>query len=133
MKCSYREQFFALTLMCAALPAAAGVIGFDDIDASASDIALEGVSPYQGFAWGGFSAYTSVPGFPGFNNGIVSSLNGAYTAGDVLGAPLVSSITRASGFDFTSLYLGSGWYDGLPARAYRSLRRETPPGTHSHF
>lgn len=102
-------------LLClSALPAlSAATVNFDDIDASAADILLDGLSPYQGLSWTNLSAYTTVPAFPGFNNGIVSAPNAAYTAGDTLGAPIISTVTRASGFDFTSAYLGSGWYDGL--------------------
>jgi hypothetical protein len=99
--------------MTASTPLAAGIINFDDIDASLGDVPLDGLSPYQGLTWTNLTAYTSVPGFPGFNNGIVSPPNGAYTAGDAFGLPIISSITRASGFDITSAWLGSGWYDGL--------------------
>ena len=98
---------------CAATPAFASVVTFDDLDATAGDISLDGISPYQGFIWVNFSAYTSTPGFPGFNNGIVSSPNGAYTAGDALGTPIVSTITAADTFNFVSAEFGAGWYDGL--------------------
>ncbi len=90
-----------------------GIINFDDINASSSDVPLDGLGSYQGLNWTNFSASTSVPGFPGYNNGIVSSQNAAYTAGDAFGSPIVSSIARTNGFDFTSAWLGSGWYDGL--------------------
>jgi hypothetical protein len=100
-------------VMTISAPLSADIINFDDIDASLGDVPLDGLSPYQDLTWTKFSAYTSVPGFPGFNNGIVSPPNGAYTAGDALGAPIVSMITRAAGFDFISADLGSGWYDGL--------------------
>ena len=102
-------------LACALLlnaPALADTITFDDIDASAGDVILDNLNPYHGFVFTNFSVYTSVPGFPGYNNGIVSGPNGAYTAGDAL-SPIVSTITAATPFDFTSAYLGSGWYDGL--------------------
>jgi len=103
-----------LLLAMVALPAAATTISFDDIDASAGDIPLAGLNPYQGYNWTNFSAYTTVPGFPGFNNGIVSGPNAAYTAGDALGSPLISTITAATGaFNFISGSFGSGWYDGL--------------------
>jgi hypothetical protein len=106
--------FFALIIsISASVPMHAGIINFDDIDASLGDVPLDGLSPYQGLTWANLTAYTSVPGFPGYNNGIVSQPNAAYTAGDALGSPIISSVTRASGFDFTSAYLGSGWYDGL--------------------
>ena len=96
--------------MTASIPLPAS-INFDDIDASLGDVPLDSLSPYQGLNWGNFSAYTSVPGFPGYNNGIVSSPNAAYTAGDAFGAPIVSVITRTSGFGLsvtlTGLYGGS--------------------------
>jgi hypothetical protein len=96
------------------LPSAtAAVIGFDDLDATAGDIILDNLNPYQGFTWTNFSVYTYAPGFPGFNNGIVSAPNAAYTVGDALGSSIVSTITAASSFDFISAYLGSGWYDGM--------------------
>jgi len=114
VKRSNSALLFALIIsISASVPMHAGIINFDDIDASLGDIPLDGLSPYQGLTWANFSAYTSVPGFPGFNNGIVSSPNAAYTAGDAFGSPIISTITRATGFDFTSAYLGSGWYDGL--------------------
>lgn len=114
MKHSNSALFFALMIsIFASVPMRASIISFDDINASLGDIPLDGLSPYQGLTWANFSAYTSVPGFPGFNNGIVSQPNAAYTAGDALGSPIVSAITRTSGFDFTSAWLGSGWYDGL--------------------
>lgn len=107
---AFRAVYACLFLVSTAFGA---VVNFDDIDASLGDIPLSGISPYQGLTWVNVSAYTVVPGFPGYNNGIVSSSNAAYTAGDALGKPLVSAIARTSGFDFTSVYLGSGWYNGL--------------------
>jgi hypothetical protein len=91
----------------------ATTVGFDDVDASAGDVILDSLNPYQGYTWTNFSVYTDTPGFPGFNNGIVSAPNAAYTAGDDFGSPIVSSITAASPFNFLSGYFGSGWYDGL--------------------
>lgn len=93
----------------------ADTLTFDDIDASAGDVILDYLSPYHGYTFTNFSAYTNVPGFPGYNNGIVSGPNAAYTAGDALGSPIISTISAASTFDFDSAYLGSGWYDGLSA------------------
>ncbi len=91
----------------------ADTINFDAIDASAGDVILDNLNPYQGFNWKNISVYTSVPGFPGYNNGIVSGANAAYTAGDALGSPIIGSITASSPFNFISGYLGSGWYNGL--------------------
>jgi hypothetical protein len=112
------KHLLSLTLLCilfiCRLPSAnADVIGFDDLDATAGDIILDGLNPYQGFTWTNFSVYTNTPGFPGYNNGIFSGPNAAYTAGDAFGSPIVSTITAASSFDFISAYLGSGWYDGM--------------------
>lgn len=102
---------FALMVgIYADLPVKASVINFDDIDASAGDVIL---SSYQGYNWTNISVYTSAPGFPGFNDGIISPPNAAYTAGDALGSPIVSTITSSSPFNFISGYFGSGWYDGL--------------------
>lgn len=102
---------FALVLgMYADLPAKASIINFDDIDATAGDVIL---GSYQGYNWTNVSVYTNTPGFPGYNNGIASSPNAAYTAGDALGSPIVSTITAPTPFNFISGYFGSGWYDGL--------------------
>jgi hypothetical protein len=108
-----RLLLILVVLAASASPAFADNISFNDINASLGDVPLDGLSPYHGLTWTNVTAYTSVPGFPGFNNGIVSPPNAAYTAGDALGSPIISTISRASGFDFTSAYLGSGWYDGL--------------------
>lgn len=106
--------FVIAAVIIGALPAAAMVINFDDIDASGGDVILDALSPYQGFDWTNFSVYNqSTSGFAGFNNGVVSSPNAAYTSGDSLGSPIISTITSTSAFDFVSAYLGSGWYDGL--------------------
>ena len=94
----------------AAIAANAATINFDDIDASAGDVIL---TSYQGYNWTNISVYTNTPGFPGYNNGIVSAPNGAYTAGDAFGSPIISTITSSSPFNFISGYFGSGWYDGM--------------------
>ena len=94
-------------------PSHADVINFDDLDASAGDIGLSGISPYYGFSWTNVFAYTNTPGFPGFDDGIVSSPNAAYTAGDALATPIVSVISATAPFNFISAYLGSGWYDNI--------------------
>lgn len=91
-------------------------VTFDDIDASAADVSLDGLSPYQGFTWTDFFAYTTFPGFPGFNNGIVSPENAAYSGGEFFGTtvtPVIGKIQSADAFDFVSAWLGSGYYDGL--------------------
>jgi len=94
----------------------ADIINFDDPDASAGDIVLDSLSPYHGFNWTNFSVYTNTPGFPGFNNGIVSAPNAAYGGGQNFGTsvtPVVGAISAATPFDFVSGYLGSGYYDDL--------------------
>jgi hypothetical protein len=103
----------ALVIAISAAPALAAVVNFDDLDASAGDVSLEAISPYQGFTWTNFFAYTSAPGFPGFNNGIVSQPNAAFTGGDALGASIIGSITAAAPFDFGNASIGAGWYDNL--------------------
>lgn len=108
-----------LLAICTAAPAVADTlfnVNFDDLDASAGDLDLGGISPYQGLTWSNFFAYTSTPGFPGFNNGIVSLDNAAYSGGEFFGAtvmPVVGTITAASPFDFVSGNLGAGYYDDL--------------------
>ncbi len=91
-------------------------VAFDDIDASLADVPI--VSPYQGLSWANLTAYAAVPGFAGFNNGIVSGPNAAYGGGETAGpgvAPIVSSITALSGqaFDFLGASFGAGYYDTL--------------------
>ena len=105
--------YLAGIAIAASVPASAEVVNFDDLNGSAGDVILDSISPYHGFTWTNVSVYTSTPGFPGFNNGIVSPPNAAFTAGDNFGSPIVSSITAASPFNFISGYFGSGWYDGL--------------------
>jgi hypothetical protein len=95
------------------VPQFAAVITFDDLDASLEDINLDGMSPYQGFTWKNVSAYAAVPGFPGFNNGIVSPNNAAYSGGEILGDAVVGKILSPTAFDFTSAYLGARYYDDL--------------------
>ena len=111
--------FFMLLLASfSALPVLASsiTINFDDLDASSGDIILDSLNPYHGFDWTNFSVYTSTPGFPGFNNGIVSAPNAAYTGGQVLSTtvlPVVGKVTATTPFDFVSAYVGSGYYNGL--------------------
>jgi hypothetical protein len=104
-------------LLCgAAVPAFGGTINFDDVNAAAGDVVLNGLNPYHGFTWTNFSVYTTTPGFPGFNNGIVSPANAAYSGGEVFGAtvtPVVGEIQSASPFNFVSAYVGAGYYDNL--------------------
>jgi hypothetical protein len=108
-----------LLVVVGTAPAYAAPVDFDDLDTSSGNVSLDAISPYQGFTWTNFSAYTANPGFPGFNNGIVSQPNAAFTGGDDLGAPIVGKITVAPGsqFVFTGAYLGSGWYDNLEVTA----------------
>jgi hypothetical protein len=113
-----RKALPLLVCVCAlsiisASAASGATINFDDLNATAGDIVLANLNPYQGFNWMNFSVYTSTPGFPGFNNGIISAPNAAYTTGDVLGSPIVSTITATGDFDFVGASVGSGWYDGL--------------------
>ena len=115
----FRAPLIRLAAICltivisAGASAAATVINFDDIDASGGNVILDTLSPYQGFNWTDFTVYANTPGFPGFNNGIVSSPNAAFTSGDSNGSPITSTITASSPFNFVSAYLGAGWLDGL--------------------
>jgi len=104
---------FTLAATIVAGAATASTINFNDIDASSGDVILDGLSPYQGYTWTNLSVYTSTPGFPGFNNGIVSPPNAAYTSGDALGVPIISMITSPAPFNFGGGYFGSGWYDEI--------------------
>jgi hypothetical protein len=98
-------------------------VNFDEIDAS-TDVAVP--ADYQGFAWAELIAYTATPGFPGFNNGIVSASNAAYGgySGVLDGVPGVTAvISSTAAFDFVSASFGSAYYDGLTIRVigYRDL------------
>jgi PEP-CTERM motif len=96
--------------------ATAELITFDELDASSGDIPLGSVPLYQDLEWSDVSAYTTVPGFPGFSNGIVSGPTAAYGGGETFGTglvPIVSSISSTSLFDFESVWLGAGYYDDL--------------------
>ncbi|ABB76080.1 PEP-CTERM protein-sorting domain-containing protein [Nitrosospira multiformis ATCC 25196] len=108
---------FTATLLLSQISlASAAIVNFDDLDASGGDLVLDTLSPYQGFTWTNFSAYTSIPGFPGFNNGIVSPDNAAYSGGESFGpivTPVIGKIEADDPFDFVSAYLGSGYYDDL--------------------
>lgn len=101
------------TLAASAAMAAPVTVGFDDIDASGGDVLL--TSPYRGLNWSNFLAYTTTPGFDGFNNGIVSPANAAYSGGQNGGpiTPIVGSISSGTLFDFLSADLGAGYYNGL--------------------
>ncbi|MEQ1742928.1 MAG: RHS repeat-associated core domain-containing protein [Candidatus Nitrotoga sp.] len=100
----------------AAISAHAGMVTFDDLDASSGDIDLSGTT-YQGFTWSNFYAYTLLAGFDGFNNGIVSADNAAYSGGENFGptsaVPVIGTINSTSLFDFSSAYLNSAYYDKL--------------------
>lgn len=89
-------------------------ISFDDIDTSAGDVSLDA---YQGLDFSGFFAYGSVPGFPGFDSGIVSPGNAAFTGGEISSGdsivPVTGSIRGGSLFNFNSAFLGAGFYDNL--------------------
>ena len=91
----------------------ATTINFDDLDTRSGDLILDSLNTYQGFTWTDFSAYSSVPGFPGFDSGIVSSPNAAYTSGDESGFSVTSSISSQHAFDLISAKVGAGWYNGL--------------------
>ncbi len=99
---SVRLFLLSLTILVAP-PLFADTINFDSIDASIGDVIL---TSYQGYSFTNFSAYTTVPGFPGFNNGIVSGPNAAYSSD-------TGSIAAATTFDFTGGSFGSGYYDNL--------------------
>lgn len=112
-----RLKFFGWLVLAwtlgTACAAANTVINFDDLDATAGDVVL---GSYAGFTWGNFSAYTNTPGFPGYNNGIVSGPNAAYSGGQTFTTsvvPIIGTISGATPFDFLSGYLGSGNYDDL--------------------
>jgi hypothetical protein len=114
-------KLFSLIVLCSSSIASAIAITFDDVDASAGDVTL---GSYQGLTWTNFLAYTSLDGFPGFNNGIVSPLNAAYSGGEIFGAPftpIVGSVSSADPFNFESAHLGAGYYDNLQVLVQGSL------------
>ena len=107
------SSFFLIASFVTVSAVADTVINFDDLDASAGDVVL---GSYDGFTWGNFSAYTMTPGFPGFNAGIVSPPNAAYSGGQAFTTsvmPVTGTISSSTPFDFISSYLGSGNYDNL--------------------
>lgn len=111
-------QFLAGITVAALAHAGPVTANFDDIDASGGDVPI--ASPYLGFTWANFTAYTATPGFEGFNNGIVSPANAAYSGGEMFTnavTPIVGSITSTNLFDFLSADLGAGYYDGLSLTA----------------
>jgi hypothetical protein len=101
---------WSLNVACAT---AATIVNFDNLDASSGDVVL---GSYNGFIWGNLSAYTNTPGFPGYNNGIVSGPNAAYSGGQVFTTsvmPITGTISSSTPFDFISSYLAAGNYDNL--------------------
>lgn len=105
-----------LLFNCSIASANASVVNFDNIDASLGDVSLDAISPYQGLTWTNFSAYTGDPSYTGFNNGIVSQSNAAYSGGENFGAtatPVIGKIQAANPFNFVSGYVGAGYYDAL--------------------
>ncbi|CDI04535.1 conserved exported hypothetical protein [Candidatus Competibacter denitrificans Run_A_D11] len=113
-----RNFYFLLLIIALGLGQAsiAKTINFDDIDASLGDVSLDAINSYHGFTWKNFFAYTSFAGFTGFNNGIVSSPNGAYSGGEIsngVTTPIVGKIDLGGLFDLESIFLGGGYYDNL--------------------
>ena len=91
-------------------------IHFDDLDAAGGDIDLTG-SAYRGYVWTNFSAYISLAGFDGFNQGIVSADIAAYGGGETSNSdhskPLISTLSANSPFDLTSAYFNAVYYENL--------------------
>ena len=100
---NFVRLFLLSLLFLATAPLFADTINFDNINATAGDVIL---TSYAGYSFTNFSAYTTTPGFPGFNNGIVSGPNAAYSSD-------FGSIASATAFDFTGGSFGSGYYDNL--------------------
>jgi hypothetical protein len=107
-------QAATLAGMLATTSAFAGVVNFDDIDASALPI----LTSYAGFTWSNVFAYpNTVPG-GAYSLGVISGPNAAATfsgGNDPNGnyVPLTASIKSATNFDFVSGYFGAALYDGL--------------------
>jgi len=114
MKATGLLKFFGIVPALLFISSAhAAIVSFDDLDASTADLPL---ATYQGLSWTNFNAYTSLEGFPGFNNGIVSPLNAAYSGGDLAGAPftpIIGSFSATDPFNLVSAQLGAGYYDNL--------------------
>lgn len=91
-------------------------VNFDDLDATGGDINLTG-SSYQGYNWSNFSVYTSGFSFDGFDAGIASLDNAAFTGGELSNSngvtPLVGTLSAASLFDFSGAYFNAAYYDNL--------------------
>lgn len=90
--------------MLATTSAVAGVVNFDDIDASALPV----LDSYAGFTWSSVFAYSNTLMYDAFPLGIVSGPNAAATF-----SGLTSSIKSATNFDFVSGYFGAAHLDGL--------------------
>jgi hypothetical protein len=126
VKTMQRLAMLAIALMAPvamAAPLLPLTVNFDDIDASV-DVAVP--DDYQGFTWTELVAYTETPGFPGYNNGVVSPSNAAFGgfSGVLDGVPGVSAVISApAAFDFVSAWFGAAHYDGLTIRVigYRDL------------
>lgn len=108
----------SLVLLTLAVPARAAVINFDDL-ADVADAPMP--SPYQGFSWTDVQYFTNDlfgPPFgpDGFDNGIVSQKNAAYSGGADTATGLnqvVAVISSPSTFNFVSAYLGAVYYDTM--------------------
>lgn len=107
------RKLLSLYLLMQSATASAQLLDFDDIDTTFGDAVIE---QYQGLNWNNFSAYTEVPGFPGFNNGIISPTNALYSGGEVFSPdvqPVIGSVSSPAVFNFISANLGAGFYDEL--------------------
>lgn len=106
----------AALLLAGPATAAAAVIDFDDIDTSPGLVNLATMNPYQGYTWTRFNAYTTFI-FTGFNNGIVSPANAAFSGGEFFDGSgvqrIVGRIESPGRFTLVSADLGAGWYDNL--------------------
>jgi hypothetical protein len=97
-------------VVISATPSAAGVITFDEFavpDGNTGALA----SPYQGFTWVNFSLLDPGGVFAGsgYENGLVSSENVAFTSG-------FGYFSSATPFTFDSVYMSAAWRDGVRVR-----------------
>lgn len=93
-------------LWTTATPVSATSIDCDDLDLSGGLSIDLSRTTYQGYSWSNVSTYSAITGQEGLNNGIVSPNNAIYGGGD-----LISTVSSARLFDFSSAYLNVAYCD----------------------
>jgi hypothetical protein len=119
--------FAALLTSVSGTPATASIVDFGGVDSCGENVSLDVLNPYQGLNWTNFAVYTAIRGFPGFNNGIVSKPNAAFTGGDDLGATIIGKITVAAPFDFVFASDRQNRFSFPPSQQRRQIRSDAAP------